>query len=286
MDKKGNKYPVAHEASWIGGKINEGTVAAMECCYGGELYDPLLLSSRQAGICNTYLAGKAYGYFGSSTIAYGPAEGNGSADLLCQYFLRRVLAGASLGRAALEARQEFAQAGPDLDPIDVKTLAQFSLFGDPSITPVAAPAPHMAVTKEKTTAARMGAAPIARAERRRQLLTKGVIISNTQPVARRATRTSISARMLTTLRRLAAKAHIAQPKMLTFRIESAGRPTVGAQMQKAFAAAHSQLPKATAYHVAIGRSKRTADAPVVQITAVVAKEFDGKIVSYRELHSR
>ncbi len=57
-------------------------------------------------------------------------------------------------------------------------------------------------------------------------------------------------------------------------------------MQKAFAAAHSQLPEATAYHVAIGRSKRSADAPVVQITAVVAKEFDGKIVSYRELHSR
>ena len=284
--QKGNKYPVAHEASWIGGKINEGTVAAMECCYGGELYDPLLLSSRQAGICNTYLAGKAYGYFGSSTIAYGPAEGNGSADLLCQYFLRRVLAGASLGRAALEARQEFAQAGPDLDPIDVKTLAQFSLFGDPSITPIAAPAPHMAVTREKTAAARIAAAPIARAERRRQLLTKGVTISNTQPVARRVTRTSISARMLTTLRRLAAKAHITQPKMLTFRIEGAGRPIVGAQMQKAFAAAHSQLPKATAYHVAIGRSKRTADAPVVQITAVVAKEFNGKIVSYRELHSR
>ena len=90
--------------------------AGMECCYGGELYDPLLLSSRQAGICNTYLAGKAYGYFGSGPIAYGPAEGNGSADLLCQYFLRRVLAGSSLGRAALEARQEFAQAGPDLGP--------------------------------------------------------------------------------------------------------------------------------------------------------------------------
>jgi hypothetical protein len=284
--QKGNNYPIAHEASWIDGKINEGTVAAMECCYGGELYDPLLLSNRQVGICNTYLAGKAYGYFGSSTIAYGPAEGNGSADLLCQYFLRRVLAGASLGRAALEARQEFAQAGPDLDPIDVKTLAQFSLFGDPSITPIAAPAPHMAVTREKTTAARFAAAPIARAERRRQLLTKGLTISNTQPVARRATRTSIGARLSKILRRLAAKANIAKPKMLSFRIESAGRPTVGAQMQKTFAAAHLQLPKATAYHVAIGRSKRTSDAPVVQITAVIAKEFDGKIVSYRELHSR
>jgi hypothetical protein len=237
-------------------------------------------------MCNTYLAGKAYGYFGSSTIAYGPAEGNGSADLLCQYFLRRVLAGSSLGRAALEARQEFAQAGPDLDPIDVKTLAQFSLFGDPSIQPVAAVAPHLVVVKGIGAGAKISAAPIARTERRRQLLTKGAVIANTQPVAQKVTRVSIRGRLLTTLRRLASKAKIKRPKMLSFRISTAQRPAVGPAMKKAFATVEAKLPEATAYHVAIGRSQRTGDAPIVQITAVVAKEFEGRIVSYRELHSR
>ena len=58
-------------------------------------------------MCNTYLANKAYGYFGSSTIAYGPSTTNDQADLMCQSFLKQVLAGASLGRAALQARLDY-----------------------------------------------------------------------------------------------------------------------------------------------------------------------------------
>ena len=111
-------------------------MVAAECCYGAELYDPAVADGH-AGICNTYLAEGAYGFFGSSTIAYGPPEGNGQADLICQYFLERVLPGASLGRAALEARQRFVRAGTRCSiRSDLKTLAQFSLLGDPSIHPV------------------------------------------------------------------------------------------------------------------------------------------------------
>ena len=36
----GLEYPVAHDAAYIQGKIKSGTVAAAECCYGAELYDP------------------------------------------------------------------------------------------------------------------------------------------------------------------------------------------------------------------------------------------------------
>jgi hypothetical protein len=70
--QQGQNFPIAHDAAWIAGKITEGTIVAVECCYGGELYDPNLLPDRQPGICSTYLAGKAYGYLGSSTIAYAP----------------------------------------------------------------------------------------------------------------------------------------------------------------------------------------------------------------------
>ena len=43
----------------------EATVLAAECCYGAELYDPAL-GLGQMGMCNTYLARKAYAYFGST----------------------------------------------------------------------------------------------------------------------------------------------------------------------------------------------------------------------------
>jgi hypothetical protein len=293
--QKGNNYPVAHDAAFVTGKIAEGTVAAVECCYGGELYDPNLLANRQHGMCNTYLADRTYGYFGSSTIAYGPAEGNGSADLLCQYFLRRVLAGASLGRAALEARQEFAQSGPDLDPFDIKTLAQFSLFGDPSIQPVAIPTPHIALGGKATKGFRGATAktlpatgsPIARAERRRQLLTKGLFVSATQPVARRVSRSPDSSSALAkALRRLASEANIKNPKMISFRVELEGTPARDATTKKVFAAAPAaQLPEGGKYHVAIS-SHAASDVPVKQVKAVIAKEFNGKLVSYRELLSR
>jgi hypothetical protein len=91
----------------------------------------------QAGICSTYLRDGAYGYFGSSTIAYGPSEGNGQADLICQYFIDEVLDGASLGAATLRARHRFAQNYTHLDPVDLKTVVQFHLLGDPSVHAVA-----------------------------------------------------------------------------------------------------------------------------------------------------
>ncbi len=130
----GAPLPMSHAASQLAGKISPGTIVSAECCYGAELYDERLAD--HPGICNAYLSEGAYGFFGSSTIAYGLGEGNACADLICQYFLQRVLAGSSLGRATLEARIEFVQNVGDLDPINLKTLIQFNLMGDPSIHPV------------------------------------------------------------------------------------------------------------------------------------------------------
>ena len=84
-----------------------------------------------------YLQEGAYGFFGSTNTAYGTAKGNEWADVLCRHFLKRVLAGASLGRAALMARHEFIGRKGLADPAQLKTLAQFCLLGDPSIHPVA-----------------------------------------------------------------------------------------------------------------------------------------------------
>ena len=136
--QSGASFPKALNAALIAGKITSGTVIAAECCYGAELYDPAQAEHQQTGIANTYLESGAYGFLGSSTIAYGPPSGNANADLICQYFFESVLRGASLGRATLEARQEFAKSAPELDPADLKTMVQFNLLGDPSVQPVTA----------------------------------------------------------------------------------------------------------------------------------------------------
>lgn len=130
--QSGNKYPVAFSASEISGKEVPGTIVAVECCYGAQLYSP-------GGICNTYLKSSVCGFCGSTNIAYGPSSGNGEADLITQYFMINALAGASVGRAMLQARQTYIAENPVMGNYDLKTIAQFLLLGDPSSQPVKTP---------------------------------------------------------------------------------------------------------------------------------------------------
>lgn len=123
--------PVAIAAAGLPGLVSPGTVVAAECCYGTSHWPPSSAHG-QPSVAMTYLLNGAAGVFGSSTVAYGPATTTNYADTLCQLFVSEVLAGASLGRAVLTARQSFVASQGFLDPTDLKTLAQFALLGDPS----------------------------------------------------------------------------------------------------------------------------------------------------------
>ena len=169
--QKGASYPVAHSAAWMAGKALDGVVMAAECCYGAELYDPSLTAPlNQMGMCNTYLDRKAYAFFGSTNIAYGPAKTNDQADLMCQHFLLGVRAGASAGRACLDARLKYVVSkGGVLMPVDLKTLAQFTLMADPSLTPVAtAPLAVVPATKGAARPSDSTIEAVARHERLRR----------------------------------------------------------------------------------------------------------------------
>jgi len=135
--QKGDNYPESLRSTNLRKNISYGTVIAAECCYGAELVDPALFDSNDTlSIANTYLEHNAISFVGSSTIAYGPSDSQGLADLITQYFIKGVINGASTGRALLEARHKFlSMVGPHLDPYELKTLAQFYLLGDPSIQP-------------------------------------------------------------------------------------------------------------------------------------------------------
>ncbi len=130
-------YPVCMESGMLKDKLTYGTVAAAECCYGGLLYNPVRPTKIMIPIANAYLQNNAIAYVGSTTAAYGPADGQGAADYVTQYFLIAVLKGASSGRAFLEAQQRFVEKGDvKMDPVDLKTIIQFLLLGDPSLSPV------------------------------------------------------------------------------------------------------------------------------------------------------
>lgn len=313
--QRGNSFPPSHDASFFNGKIKEGTVVAAECCYGGELYNPNLTKG-QAGICNTYLGSGAYAFFGSTTIAYGPADGNGSADLICQFFLRSVINGASTGRAALEARQRFIEASPELDPVDLKTLAQFNLYGDPSIVPVAVQTATKSVKRGASAKAAFEAQAATRADVRRQLLSKGLWLAKNHPVAVERTVTSTTRGAKTrggaaasgveaALKRLARDANLQRSEVMSFGIDRAPEPKAMTRSMKAM------RPPSTAFHLIVGRrsdgggdgattrgtrgakaksatpqAEETNVPPSAALVVLVAKEVDGQVVSVRELHGK
>jgi hypothetical protein len=88
----GDEYPKSLTTKATEGQILEGTVAAVECCYGAELYDSFTLSIDKP-LCQSYLQHGSYGCLGSTTIAYGPEDTNAQADLICQFFIVQVLNG-------------------------------------------------------------------------------------------------------------------------------------------------------------------------------------------------
>jgi len=251
------------------------TVVSAECCYGAELYDPSVAKG-QMGICNTYLAGGAYGFFGSSTTAYGPSSGNGSADLVCQYFLQRVLAGSSLGRATLEARQRFVQVMSVLDPADMKTLAQFNLMGDPAIHPVAIDDP--ALVRTKVYRAVIGdASRSGRRLRREGLVRRGMTLGVTSGAAKfvRNARPRLKVR-----RALEAAARETGLGDLVFASYAVLNPA-----PRLFGKRSALRPSPSSFHVAVGRSRD--DTPTgVRTVLIIATEVDGEIVQLRRLHSR
>jgi hypothetical protein len=262
------EFPLAHEARRLKGKVSAGTVVAAECCYGAQLYHPGDAGG-QAGMALTYLADGAAAVFGSTTIAYGPSEGNGAADLICQYFVQQVLAGASLGRAALEARQKFAGARTHLDPFDLKTLMQFYLLGDPSAQPVSVTAHALARTKAFKQAFAQTQDRTVRQLRRERLEREGRHLAKALPAlsgSHEGPGEAVSQTLAAMMRESKLRGEVSR---LSFDV---ARPA-GAPPRRV--------------HVIKGRAAlRGAEQGALRVVALVATEEDGRLLHVRRLHSR
>lgn len=264
-------YPIALTTRTIDGQILEGTVAAAECCYGAEMYEARTLAI-DLPICQSYLYQGAYAWLGSSTIAYGPARTNAAADLVTRYFMLEILEGASCGRALLAARQRYAQDASELDPIDLKTLAQFTLLGDPSVHPVRAPT---ATRMTKVGAGGEGRRLLRRSQRAKAKVAGNVLLAS-KPTASKAKSASlvVAPHIRRTLASIAKESGVVAAE---FRAYAVSLPQPLRARGKVAAASF-----ASRYFVAVQkRSPRARD-----LVAVVAKEVAGRIVAYRVYERR
>ena len=143
-----DRFAIALDPDNIINTIKPQTVAAAINCFGAQLYDPKKASQdyfealqdklkkikldprdfRIEGICNTYMNNSAVAFCGSTSLAYEPG--------IIEEFFNNVLDGASIGRAFLQSRQTFVRLNPKLSRIELKTLAEFILLGDPSAHPI------------------------------------------------------------------------------------------------------------------------------------------------------
>lgn len=272
--QKGDKYPVSLSTRTMAGAIQKGTVASVECCYGGQLYDSVTLGLDMP-ICQSYLRQGAYGYLGSTTIAYGPADNNGAADLLCQYFLLNVLGGASIGRAALMARQQFVERCAQMDPIDLKTLAQFCLYGDPSVYPV----PTSGAAEIPKGANLETAARFQRGERRAKLKQTGDFLRETKPTASQQEKGGRTPpKIKSTLAEIAVRSGLPRNQpFAAFKVKGIKPVTDGVAK---LASAPSR------YFLTIGKPQPKKKDGDGQTVAVVAKEVGGRIIDYCVYYER
>jgi peptidase C25-like protein len=289
-------FEEAHTYNEVKGSLKDGTVAAAECCYGAQLYDPVNSYSGDPGVVYAYLESGCYGFFGSSTIAYGPSHDNGCADLICQYFLEHVMSGASTGRAVLEARQDFVGSATILDPFDLKTLIQFNLMGDPSIHPVKKSTATRALSKSFFTGAMASVAPVAataaesaRGGRRRSLARKGALMSFSTDYAVREKEAKISKEIQRELQFLASEEKLDVSEIFSFTVQGAA---MSPAMSKSMKLPARALPGGESrYYVLaqppVQRNQKTeGQEPVSSQKILIAREELGSIVSYRSMYRR
>lgn len=122
--QEGSSYPEAFEKGLL--PENGGYVLLTEACYGAR---PLA----GASIVVNAIMNRCVAFVGSSRIAYGMSNGGIScADVIAQSFTSGVIGGMTVGNAFLSALTAIS-SGLSVDEEEIKTLAEFALYGDPSV---------------------------------------------------------------------------------------------------------------------------------------------------------
>lgn len=177
-------YTVLFSGS-LKGRVKAGSLVAAVCCYGANVYSPDLPDAMPQGalpVPIAYLHGGALAFMGSTKIAWVHDVEMMGADVIVASYLKKALGGASLGRALLEAKQDYMASlqsrGQAPDVTDEKTLIEFVLLGDPAIHPIASTVP-LAARSGPVAAARRAT---LRADRRAALAVVAEQVEKALPI--------------------------------------------------------------------------------------------------------
>jgi hypothetical protein len=174
-------------------RVKPGALVAAVCCYGAGIFppdDPLAKprGSRALPMAAAYLHAGALAFMGSTKIAYVGAMDPLCGDWIVASYLKKALGGASLGRAMLEAKQDYLanlqRQGETPDTADEKTMIEFVLLGDPAIHPIASTVPLPARAGPMAAARRA----TLRAERRAARVVVATEVEKALPTRTKAAR--------------------------------------------------------------------------------------------------
>lgn len=128
--QEGQKYPEAFSPDVVAG-ISHPYFLGVEACYGARYIDGLTPDN---SIVLTAMQKGCLALLGSSRIAFGPCVPPGTcADIMIGTFLKKVSEGESAGDAYCAAMEDLMSDSSQNDTT-IKTLAEFSLYGDPSVS--------------------------------------------------------------------------------------------------------------------------------------------------------
>jgi hypothetical protein len=164
-----------------------------------------------------------------------------------------------------------------LDPSDLKTLAQFNLMGDPSITVVGKAGHALDQTRVYALAFAFQAEHIAREQRRKRLIRDGSMLQNTVGAAHRSGTIRTPKHIRTALAGAVKEAGLTPKETMVFRVDDPARDTIGR--------AKVATTKPTAFHVMHG-SEDVVGTRHKRHVVIIATEQDGQIVRLRRLHRR
>jgi hypothetical protein len=283
--QKGNSYPEALRSRSLDRRTKKATVVGAMCCFGANVFDPLDPTAVNPGeppIPNVYLRQGAFGFLGSTCTAWVGLDAMLCADWIVAAFLKSVMSGASLGRAALEAKQDFVrwneQQGDQIDSADEKTLLQFTLLGDPSVHPVIAAGPAAVATASLLGAKPGAAVTLARRQRRAARFELGAVLRDGLPERQTLKAAAVPKSVKGVATQLAERAGVdfkfklASPKVQRVKTEisqpelsvTAALPLVAAKMRSSPA----KLVSRTSYQYYWTARYHVADAPVAELRMV------------------
>ena len=128
--QKERDYPKAFSPQVLADR-DGAYMLGVEACYGARFLGGL---GPDDSILLTALQNKCLAFLGSSRIAYGASHPEGScADIVIGTFIEGLADGQSAGDAHCEGLKRLFEDNDAPDDSEIKTLAEFALYGDPSV---------------------------------------------------------------------------------------------------------------------------------------------------------